>query len=122
MNLLIIDDDELIAGYFKRIATKIGGVKVFVASTPIEVDRILKLDEFDCILCDVHMQGSVTGPALLISNKILVGNTVIHLISCSDNIQQYGDEILKHGLNLGRCLRKPVDPRDLLNFLKEHCK
>lgn len=122
MNLLVIDDDKIIAQYFKRLSTKIGGVKVVVAHTPDEIDRALRLDEFDCILCDIHLRNGDTGPEVLIGNKTLLDATTIHLISCADDMQKYADMLLSHGLKLGLCLRKPVDPKDFINFLKEYCK
>lgn len=122
MNVLIIDDDRVIANYFQRLSTKIGGVKVFVAHDPESIDKILRSSEFDCILCDIHLAGTSTGPDVLISNKNLISGAKIHLISCADDIQDHADKLARHGFNIGVCVRKPLDPRAFVNFLKENCK
>ena len=121
MNLLIIEDDKDIANYFLRIAKMISGMKVFVAHDATEIEKQLKATEFDCILCDVQLDGT-TGPDELICNKYLVGRAVVNIVSCLDNMEAYKTRLLDHGMRVGACLRKGLGPKDLITFLKGYCQ
>lgn len=120
MNLLIIEDDKDIANYFERIAKMVPKMKVFVAQDADEIEKQLKANEFDCILCDVQLNGT-TGPEELIHNKYLVGRAVVNIVSCLDDMETYKTMLMDHGMRVGACLKKGIGPKDLITFLKGYC-
>ena len=121
MNLLIIEDDRDIAHYFERIANLIPRMTIFVAHDGGQIEKALKANEFECILCDVQLNGT-TGPNELIRNKFLVGSAVVNLVSCLDDIESHKTKLLDHGMRVGACLKKGLGPKDLMALLKVYCR
>ena len=116
MNLLIIEDDEAIAGLYQKIA-KPYFKKIYTGEQWDEIEEILKLHEMDLILCDVNLNQGL-GSELLIGLRHLVGRSKVYFISCSEHIGHHCEHAKAFGLNVVGCDTKPVEVEELSNLFK----
>ncbi|UBF26918.1 response regulator [Kovacikia minuta CCNUW1] len=58
MNILLIDDDELLARGTAKLIQRLGGHQVFITDNPTEIFRTCQAGNIDVILMDVNLPGA----------------------------------------------------------------
>jgi DNA-binding NtrC family response regulator len=118
--VLVIDDDDNVCKYIKLvIKSEWPACKVLEANGPISAEQKLKENGIALIVCDVRLN-SITGPQVLAANRKLVGQTKIILLSCSDEYQKAGQDLIRQGFRVVDSIQKPIYPNDLRQLFNLH--
>jgi response regulator of citrate/malate metabolism len=113
MNILVIEDDRIIAKLFSSMLRD-GSflLNVDTACTKREVNAKLFMVKYDLILCDI-MLGDTTGPSVLREYQNLVSDSPIYLMSCLNDIGAYYSDMVNDGFNMIGWRHKPLFSRDI---------
>lgn len=114
---LVIEDSSDTNVLWCRVARKKLYFKVHGATTLSVARRFLELKKYDLIISDIHMpKGSAVD--LLVEMRKSVDDTPICIISgCEHEIAEARPRLLENGLNVVKCLKKPINAKELLELL-----
>ena len=113
MNILVIEDDRIIAKLFSSMLRN-GSflLNVDTATSKREVNARLFQIKYDLILCDI-MLGDTTATSVLREYQNLVGDSPIYLVSCVNDIGAYYSDMINDGFNMLGWKHKPLYHRDI---------
>jgi DNA-binding NarL/FixJ family response regulator len=119
MNILIIDDDELVAGYFSRtVRMERPRAITYVAIDDLSAEIYLQAHEFDLIFCDIHMAHGKSGPDILRACKDRLAKAKVVMLSCHDQCADICFQLRNEGLPIVSWQHKPVYSQDLKRLLQ----
>jgi len=109
--ILIVEDDELLAGTFQRFLQK-AGYGVDVAVDYVNGKQLLMSGAYSAIFMDIHLQGQKTGMDLLREIREIDNDTPVVIITGAPEIATAAEAVRKAAFDY---LCKPVEKEMLLS-------